>query len=119
MITPLSQRVTGICRNVVVESSCGVQIGVSTFLGSPSCNELNDNEGVDEVEMWKCFKAYGFYRNLWACMTYFSPLPLRDWLKMLLLIPRTMQLVDLQKMCDEEDTSTLAVSVTSPRPVSS
>lgn len=87
------------------------QMGVSTFLGDSSFRDPAVDEGTNEAAMWHNLKASGFYHNIGACMIYFHPLPICDWAKMLLLVPRTLQLVDFQKMCDEEDTITLCVSV--------
>eukprot|EP00892_Ulva_mutabilis_P011685 jgi/Ulvmu1/888/UM100_0043.1 len=90
-------------------------MGATTFLGHPSFQDPDvGTAGMDDEVLWRIVKGSSFYRNVKSCTVHFMPMPLHDWIKMLLLVPRAVQLVDFQRACDEEDTTTLINTVVKP-----
>jgi hypothetical protein len=53
--------------------------------------------------MWADIKATDFYHNL-HLKTDGVPLPLRDWLRVLLLVSSSLSMNELTRVFDEEDT---------------
>jgi hypothetical protein len=63
----------------------------------------------NESEMWSTVKATKFYKNLYNHKHHETPLPLRDWIRLLLQVDTSLSVNELLRICDEED-SILAMS---------
>lgn len=74
-------------------------MSLRTLLTTPA---VVDTYYADEREMWRHLKASAFYENMHYCVATGMPLPLSDWLRMLLQVPGSMRIRELARIFDEE-----------------
>lgn len=71
---------------------------------------------ANEREIWSSLKATKFYDSLVMNKKYGTPVPFRDWLRLLLHVDTSLSVSDLVRVFDEEDSIVAMSSVrSSPR----
>ena len=71
---------------------------------------------ANEREIWSILKATKFYDSLVMNKKYGTPVPFRDWLRLLLHVDTSLSVSDLVRVFDEEDSIVAMSSVrSSPR----
>jgi hypothetical protein len=66
---------------------------------------------ADEASVWRYLKATAYYKSLHACWTYSRPLDANCWLRMAMQTPTALDMVELARIFDEEDTMTALTTV--------
>jgi hypothetical protein len=60
----------------------------------------------NDVVMWMNAKATQFYKNLCSNKQHSTPLPLRDWLRLLLQVDTSLSISEMMRIFDEQDSVT-------------
>lgn len=68
----------------------------------------------DEPVLWKDLKSTDYYESLQACASGEQPLPFKYWLRFMLHVPSTLEVDELVRVFDEEDTVTVMATVSPP-----
>jgi hypothetical protein len=83
-------------------------VSLRSFMAAPTAVDSYYN---DERDMWKQLKSTAFYESMHMSVSTNRPLPLADWLRMLVQVPGSIAIGELARIFDEEDTVTALSTV--------